>query len=93
MEPKVSLPCSQELSISDFFLRRGVVGPSPSPQAEGSQIVGCPCLLIQHIWGHPPHLEAVTSIRNLRMRRAVVTYINKFQFDCLTTWALCPDHK
>jgi hypothetical protein len=35
--------------------------------------VGCPRLLIQHIRSYPPYLEAVSSIRNLRTRRAVVT--------------------
>jgi hypothetical protein len=30
-------------------------------------------LLIQHIRSYPPYLEAVSSIRNLRTRHAVVT--------------------
>jgi hypothetical protein len=51
----------------------GVVIPRPSPQAGGPPLVGCPRLLIQYIRNYPPHLEVVSSIRNLRTRHAVVT--------------------
>jgi hypothetical protein len=45
----------------------------PNLQAGGPSFVGCPRLLIQYIRSYPPYLEAVSSIRNLRTRHAVVT--------------------
>jgi hypothetical protein len=45
----------------------------PNPQAGGLPFIGCPRLLIQCISSYPPYLEAVSSIRNLRSRHAVVT--------------------
>jgi hypothetical protein len=45
----------------------------PSPQAEGPPLVGCPQLLIQYIRSYTPYLEAISSIRNLRTRHALVT--------------------
>jgi len=49
--------------------------PRPTPgQAVGLPLVGCPRLLIQCIRSYPPHPEAVSSIRNLRTRQAVVTW-------------------
>jgi hypothetical protein len=51
----------------------GVVRPPPNPQAGGPPPVGCPRLLIQYIRSYPPYLEAVSSIRNLWTRHAVVT--------------------
>jgi hypothetical protein len=51
----------------------GVVSSPPNPQAGGSPPVGCPRLLIEYIRSYPPYLEAVSSIRNLRTRHAVVT--------------------
>jgi hypothetical protein len=56
-----------------FFLRWEVVGHTHNPQAGVPPLVGCSRLLIQCIHRHPPHLEAVSSIRNLRKRHAVVT--------------------
>jgi hypothetical protein len=50
-----------------------VVSPPPNPQAGGPPIVGCPRLLIQYIRSYPPYVEAVSSIRNPRIRHAVVT--------------------
>jgi hypothetical protein len=50
----------------------GVVSPPPNPQAGRLPPVGCPRLLIQYIRSYPPYLEAVSSIRNLRTRQAVV---------------------
>jgi hypothetical protein len=55
------------------FLRWGVVSSPPNPQAGGPPPVGCPRLLIQYIRSYPPYMEAVSSIRNLRTRHAVVT--------------------
>ncbi|KAJ4446277.1 hypothetical protein ANN_12972 [Periplaneta americana] len=52
--------------------QRWVVSPSPNPQAGGPPLIGCPRLLIQYIRSYPPYLEAVSSIRNLRTRHAVV---------------------
>jgi hypothetical protein len=57
-----------------IFLRWGVVSPTPNPQAGGPPLVGCPRLLIQYIRSYPPYLEAVSSIRKLRTRHAVVTW-------------------
>jgi hypothetical protein len=54
-------------------LRWWVVSPPPHPQAGGPPPVGCPRLLFQYIRSYPPYLEAVSSIRNLRTRHAVVT--------------------
>jgi hypothetical protein len=45
----------------------------PNPQAGGPPLVGCLRLFIQYIRSHPPYLEGVSSIRNLRTRHAVVT--------------------
>jgi hypothetical protein len=45
----------------------------PNPQAGGPPLVGCPRLLIKHIHSYPPYPEAIPSIRNLRMRHALVT--------------------
>jgi hypothetical protein len=82
MEPKGSLPCSQRpvhlspfvtLRNELFFLRCGVVNPSPHPQAGGPPPVGCLPLLIQYIHSYPPQLEVASSIRNLRTRHVVVT--------------------
>jgi hypothetical protein len=44
-----------------------------NPQAGEPPLVGCTRLLIQYIRNHPPYLEAVSSIRSLRTRHAVVT--------------------
>jgi hypothetical protein len=56
----------------------------PNPLAGGPPLVGCPRLLIQYIRSYAPYLEAISSIRNLRVRHAVVTrdplnmeYLNK----------------
>jgi hypothetical protein len=38
-----------------------------------AQPPSCPRLLIQYIRSYPPYLEAVSSIRKLRTRHAVVT--------------------
>jgi hypothetical protein len=56
-----------------LIFTRGIVSPTPDPQAEGSPHVGSPRLLIQYIRSYPPYLEAGFSIRNLRTRHAVVT--------------------
>jgi hypothetical protein len=54
-------------------LRWGVVSPLSNPQAGEPSPVGCPRLLIQFIRSYPPYLEAVSSVRHLRTRQAVVT--------------------
>jgi hypothetical protein len=59
--------------VTSLFLRRGVVNLTPNPQAGGPPLVGCPRLLNQYIRSYPPYLEAVSSIRNLRTRHAMVT--------------------
>jgi hypothetical protein len=47
----------------------------PNPQAGGPLLVSSPrlVLVILYIHSYPGHLEAVSSIRNLRKRHAVVT--------------------
>jgi hypothetical protein len=54
-------------------LRWGVVSPTSNPQAGGPPLVGCPWLHIQYIRSYLPYPEAVSFIRNLRTRHAVVT--------------------
>jgi hypothetical protein len=92
MEPEDSSPCSQQPScprlLVNFrnnliFLRWGVVSPTPNPQAGGPPLIGCPRLLIQYINSYPPYLEAVSSIRNLRTRHAVVTRDPPTEHGCL----------
>jgi hypothetical protein len=56
-----------------IFLWWGIVSPTPNHQDGGPPLIGCPRLLIQYIRSYPPYLEAVSSIRNLRTRHAVVT--------------------
>jgi hypothetical protein len=67
--------------ITSLFLRWGVVSPAPNHKlkqhsflAERPPIFGCPRLLIQYIGSYPPCLEAVSSIRNLRTRHAMVKW-------------------
>jgi hypothetical protein len=57
----------------DDCLRWGVLSPTSYSQIDGSLIASCPRLLIQYIHTYPPYLEAVSSIRNLRMPDAMVT--------------------
>jgi hypothetical protein len=56
-----------------IFSRRGVVSPTPNPQAGGPPLVCCPRLFIKYIRSYPPYLETISSIRNLMTRHAVVT--------------------
>jgi hypothetical protein len=56
-----------------FFLRWGVVSPTPHIHAGELPFVGCPRLLIQYIRNYRPYLEAVSCIRHLRTRHAMVT--------------------
>jgi hypothetical protein len=53
--------------------RWGLLSPMPNPQAGGPPLVGCPRLLIQYIRSYPTYLGAVSFIRILRTRHAVVT--------------------
>jgi len=81
MEPEGPLACLQDPAKSKpcVIFRRGVVSPSPNPQAGRPPLVSFPRLLIQYIRSYPPYLESVSSIRNPRTRHAVVagTHINK----------------
>jgi hypothetical protein len=61
------------ISLETYFLRWGVVSPTPSSEAGGPPIVDSPRLLIHYIRNYPPYLESVSSIRNLRTRHAMVT--------------------
>jgi hypothetical protein len=49
------------------------LAPPPNLKAGGPPTVGCPRLIIQYIRSYPPYLQAVSSVRNLRTRHAVVT--------------------
>jgi len=51
--------------------------PPPNLQAGGPPLVHCSRLFIQHIQSCPTYLEAVSSIRSLRTRHAVLT-LNHF---------------
>jgi hypothetical protein len=57
------------------FYGAGFLAPPPNPQAgiPPPPPFGCRRLLIQYIRRYPPYLEAVSSIRNLTTRHAVVT--------------------
>jgi hypothetical protein len=57
-----------------IFLWRGVFSPTSNPQAGGPFLVCWPPLLTQYIRSYPPYLQAVSFIRNLRTRHAVVTW-------------------
>jgi hypothetical protein len=70
---KINLRPRPFAKFCNNFLRWRVVSSTPNPQAGWSPLVGCPELLIQYIRSYPPYLEAVSSIRNLRTRHAVVT--------------------
>jgi hypothetical protein len=59
-----------DISQQAYFLWWGVVSLTPNHQAGGSPLVGCPRLLIKCIRSYPPYPEAVSSICNLRTRRA-----------------------
>jgi hypothetical protein len=54
------------------ILRWGVVRSLANPQAGGPPLAGCPRLPIEYIRRYPPYLEALSCIRNLRTRHAVV---------------------
>jgi hypothetical protein len=61
-----------------FFLLRVVVRLAANPWGGGSTTsVDCPRLLMQRIRRYPPYLQAVSSIRNLRTRHAVLTRANR----------------
>jgi hypothetical protein len=59
--------------VTSLFLWWGVVSSTPNPQYEGPPLVGCPRVFIQYIRSYPPCLEAISFIRNLRTRHAMVT--------------------
>jgi hypothetical protein len=76
----------------------------PNPQAEGPPLLCSPRLLIQYIHSYPSYLEVVSSIRNLRMRHAVVTrdpsnmdrakyytLISRRWTVCVTAWNETPE--
>jgi hypothetical protein len=58
--------------VTNCFLRWGVVSPRLT-----STVDDHPLSAVRHclfnIWGYPPYLEAVSSIRNLRTHHAMVT--------------------
>jgi hypothetical protein len=59
--------------VTSSFLTVRSCYPTANSQAGGPPLVDCPRLLIHYIRSCPPYLEAVSSIRNLRTRHAVVT--------------------
>jgi hypothetical protein len=56
-----------------YVLRWVILTSSPNPETGGSPLVGCPRILIPYLRSCPASMEAVSSIRSLRTRRAVVT--------------------
>jgi hypothetical protein len=56
-----------------IFLLWGVVSLTPNLQAGGPRLLGCPRLLIRYIRSYPTYLEAISSIRNMSTRLALVT--------------------
>jgi hypothetical protein len=59
-------------------LRNGeelLASPTPNPQAGGLPLIVSPRVLIRYIPSYPPYLEAVSSIRNLRTCKAMVTHL------------------
>jgi hypothetical protein len=82
MEPEGSFPYSQEPATGPYpepdesspyhqilFLS---VSPTPNNPNGGPPLVFCPRLLIQYIRSYLPYLEAVSSIRNLKTRQAMI---------------------
>jgi hypothetical protein len=57
-----------------IFYGEELLAPQPTPQAGEPSLFGRPRLLIQYIHSYHTHLEAASSIRNLRARHAVVTW-------------------
>jgi hypothetical protein len=57
--------------------------PTPNPQAGGPTLVGSPQLLIQYISRYSSYLEAISSVRNLRVHHALVTRdpLNMFSYE------------
>jgi hypothetical protein len=51
-----------------IFYSEELLAPRPTPQTGGPPLVGCPRLRIQYIRSYPPYLEAVSSIRRLRLK-------------------------
>jgi hypothetical protein len=68
------------------FLRWGVLSPTPNLQAGEPSLVGRPLLLIQCIRSYPAYLEAVSSIRNLRTRRATPWWQGAHLYGTLQKW-------
>jgi hypothetical protein len=77
--------------VTNLFLRWGVVSPTPNPQTGRPPFVGRPWLLIQYISSYPPYVEAISSIRNLRTRQALVTR-DPLNMDSTLSQSLLLDH-
>jgi hypothetical protein len=56
-----------------LFCGEDMLNSAPNQQPGGPPLVGCPRLFIKYISSYHPNVEAVSSIRNMRMRHAVVT--------------------
>jgi hypothetical protein len=59
--------------VTHYFFMVRVFSPTPNPKAGVPPLVGCQRLFIRYIRSYTPHLEAFSSVRNLRTRHAVVT--------------------
>jgi hypothetical protein len=69
-----------------FFVEE-FLAPRPTPSLEDHPVVGSLRLLIQYIRNYSPYLQAVFSIRNLRVRHAAVTR-DTLNMACITPFKI-----
>jgi hypothetical protein len=65
---------SKPNAICDFVTNSFLwwVTPTSNPQSGGLPLISCPLLLIQYFCSYPPHMDAISSIHNLRAHHAVL---------------------
>jgi hypothetical protein len=78
-DPKVYYLSHKSLSLVSEVLCNILYGKEllslrPTPKLKDPPFLSCPRLFIHYIRSYSPHLEAVSSIRNLRTRHALVTW-------------------
>lgn len=67
----IAVPMPRVIFCNKLFLRWEVLSLSRNPQTGGPLLFGCTRLLMQYIRNYYSHLEAVSSIRDPRMRHAM----------------------